>query len=237
MGTETAKNHTLPDLKEYFHIGPEKSSSLFDADIPNNLWPDLEGTDFKDVAFSYFTAIHHTAQLVLSRFETHLGLNQGDLTRHTLYGNSVLRLLHYPPVPENDSKSGHVRAAAHEDINLITLLPHTSESGLQILPRGSKEWIPVVTQKSDIICDTGDMMTILTNGYFPATTHQVVNSEESGVQSRYSLPFFVHPDSHLVLRSFRQCKNQQTGTLHHPIKAHEYLQQRLRENGIKGNKA
>ena len=145
-------------------------------------------------------------------------------------GNTILRLIHYPPIPE-DAHPSSVRAAAHEDINLITLLIDATSSGLELLDRDGN-WIPVVTPKGCIIVDSGDMLQNLTNGYYKATTHRVVNPDDSRSR-RFSMPFFVHARSEVPLNPLTKCVEKTGGEKKFPdITAGEYLHQRLKEIGL-----
>jgi isopenicillin N synthase-like dioxygenase len=143
-------------------------------------------------------------------------------------GNSILRLIHYPPLRERFIPGG-VRAAEHEDINLITLLCEGTASGLELLTRDG-EWIPVDTLRGQIVVDSGDMLSRVTNNVIPSTTHRVVNPPRSEADAtRYSMPFFVHPYPTCVLETLPVTA---TGTSLPPITADAFLQQRLREIGL-----
>jgi len=140
---------------------------------------------------------------------------------------SVLRLLHYPPIAI-DADADSVRSAAHEDINLITLLPAPRGSGLELLDRDGR-WLPVATEGNNLIVDSGDMLAHMTNDVIPATTHRVVNPTSANV-SRYSMPFFMHPNSDVVLSCLPSCVG--TGAKYSNIRAGTFLEQRLREIGL-----
>jgi isopenicillin N synthase-like dioxygenase len=146
----------------------------------------------------------------------------------TLTRNSVLRLLHYPPVA--DEVAGSVRSAAHEDINLITLLLAPQGPGLELLDRDGR-WLPIETSRNDLIVDSGDMLARMTNDVIPATTHRVVNPSAENV-SRYSMPFFMHPDANVMLRCLPSCIG--TGAKYVDIRAGTFLEQRLTEIGLIG---
>jgi isopenicillin N synthase-like dioxygenase len=139
-------------------------------------------------------------------------------------------LIHYPPLAD-DRDPRSVRAAPHEDINLITLLVEATDSGLEILSRQGK-WVPVVTPKNCIIVDAGDMLQNITNGCFKSTTHRVVNPNQSNGR-RYSMPFFVHARGEVALDPLASCVAKKDGTVHYPaITAGEYLHKRLVEIGL-----
>jgi len=146
-------------------------------------------------------------------------------------GNSVLRLLHYPPVPD-DAAPGSVRAAAHEDINLLTLLVAAQGAGLELLDRDGR-WLAVETERNNLIIDSGDMLARITNDMIPATTHRVVNppgATHGSNVSRYSMPFFMHPNSSALLRCLPSCVG--SGARYPEISAGAFLAQRLKEIGL-----
>ena len=142
-------------------------------------------------------------------------------------GNSILRLLHYPPISD-DADPKAIRAAAHEDINLITILVAANGGGLELLDRNGK-WLPVETDPNNLIVDAGDMLARITNGIIPATTHRVVNPSGPNV-SRYSMPFFMHPHSDAMLSCLESCKG--SGAKFEDITAGAFLEQRLKEIGL-----
>ena len=146
-------------------------------------------------------------------------------------GNSILRLIHYPPLKKRFIP-GAVRAAEHEDINLITLLCEATSSGLEILTREGK-WLAIEALKGQIVVDSGDMLSRVTNDVVPSTTHRVVNPPSAEKDEvRYSMPFFVHPYPDCVLAPLPQCETPDNPRKHAPITADAYLQQRLREIGL-----
>jgi isopenicillin N synthase-like dioxygenase len=141
--------------------------------------------------------------------------------------NSVLRVLHYPPVPAR-IPPGSLRAAPHEDINLLTLLVAAQGPGLQLLDRDGR-WLPVETDRHNLIVDSGDMLARITNERIPATTHRVVNPRGDNV-SRYSMPFFLHPNSRAMLSCLPGCEGD--GARYPDIRAADFLAERLREIGL-----
>ena len=142
-------------------------------------------------------------------------------------GNSILRLLHYPPIPKGVEK-GALRAAPHEDINLITILVAATQSGLQLKDRDGT-WLDVTPPKNSLIVDAGDMLSRITNEVIPATTHQVINPDASN-KDRYSMPYFMHPNSEAVLECIPSCVGE--GVKYPPITSDDFLKERLREIGL-----
>lgn len=228
FGKEHAKNSSIPDLKEFWHVGREISSSHYlKAFFPDNIWP-VELAEFKSVFQTLFQALDDTGRIMLQALTGPLEVDPNYFTHMTQNGSSVLRLLHYPPIPAGADPRA-VRAAAHEDINLITLLVSASASGLELLTREG-EWLPVEASPDAIIVDSGDMLARITNEVIPATTHRVVNP--SGVnRSRYSMPFFMHPNPDADLVCIPSCRG--AGEKYPPIKANAFLMERLREIGLK----
>lgn len=225
FGREHAKDSEAPDLKEFWHVGQENTS----ADYPANVWPG-ELPEFKDVLDSVYSKLESCAFSVLEACSIFIGEDKDTLKSMAEDGNTILRLIHYPPIPDDVNPSS-VRAAAHEDINLITLLIDATSSGLEILDRNNN-WLPVVTPKNSIIIDSGDMLQNVTNGYFKATTHRVVNPEDSR-QRRFSMPFFVHARSEVSLNPLPGCVKLMGNAKKYPdITAGEYLHQRLVEIGL-----
>jgi isopenicillin N synthase-like dioxygenase len=218
---EKAKDQAVPDAKEFWHIGRELPAG-YRGDIPENVFP-AELPDFARTMRALYAAQEAFALKLLTSVGAFLGLPDGFFDRMAGEGNSVLRVIHYPDPPGGKAAPGQVRAAAHEDINLMTVLPAATRPGLEILTREG-EWLAVATPPGCLICDTGDMMQYLTGGRMPATTHRVVNPPEGGDGGRYSMPFFLHPAPEAVLSPI-------TGGAP-PVRAHDFLMQRLRENGV-----
>ena len=144
-------------------------------------------------------------------------------------GNSICRLLHYPSVKDLDTNHS-MRAAAHADINLLTLLVGATDSGLELLDKDGN-WMPVESDENEIVLDTGDMMSRLTNDVLPSTVHRVVNPADQN-RSRYSMPFFLHPHSKASLNCLPQCEGD-SGPKYPPITAGEFLEERLVEIGLR----
>lgn len=225
--TEHAKNHSAPDLKEFFQIGPEENPYGTDDIVrPPNIWPDtLKG--FKETFLALYSALESTGRVLLEALTPGLNVPQDFFEQRVQGGNSVLRLIHYPPVPDG-IEPGSIRSAPHEDVNLITLLVPARGPGLELLDRDGR-WLPVHANRNDLIVDSGDMLAHMTNNVIPATTHRVINPEEPNV-SRYSLPFFVHPRSDVILSCIPSCVG--SGARYSDIAAGAFLEQRLREIGL-----
>jgi isopenicillin N synthase-like dioxygenase len=225
--TERAKNRSVPDLKEFWQIGPERSDgkSRGVTEAPN-IWP-AQPPGFKQTFLELFGALQDTGRIILEALAPGLSLPQNFFAPLIDDSNSVLRLLHYPPVPA-DADPDSVRAAAHEDINLLTLLVAAQGSGLELLDRDGR-WLPVETARNNLIVDSGDMLARLTNDVIPATTHRVVNPQGPNV-SRYSMPFFMHPNNDVLLSCLPACIG--TGAKYPDITAGAFLEQRLQEIGL-----
>ena len=226
--TEHARNQTVPDLKEFWQIGPEHSDNRpgrCEAGPPN-IWPQYPA-GFKEAFLALFDALQETGRVILEALTPALG-KPTDFFEALIRGrNSVLRLLHYPPVA-GDEDAGGIRSAAHEDINLITLLLAPEGPGLELLDRDGR-WLSVETSRDNLIVDSGDMLARMTNDVIPATTHRVVNPSAENV-SRYSMPFFMHPDADVILRCLPSCVG--AGAKYADIRAGTFLEQRLTEIGL-----
>ncbi len=238
FGTEHAKNHAVPDLKEFYSVGreaaPEGDGELDPEHYPPNVWPAAPAT-LREVFSSLYSALDGAGQQLLAALEPALQLPAGWFATRCVAGNSVLRVIHYPPVGSGVA-SGAVRSAAHEDINLLTLLVAARGGGLQLLDRDGS-WLPVETEPRNLIVDSGDMLARLTNGVIPATTHRVVNpgGEFANIAnaSRYSMPFFLHPTNATSLAALPSCVSPERPLRHPPTTAGDYLDERLREIGLK----
>lgn len=228
FGTEHARNRTTADLKEFWQIGPEPADGTGAGETrqPPNLWPESP-PGFRETFLALFAALQESGQLILQALAPGLGVPPEFFAPLLGERNSVLRLLHYPPIP-GDAGPDSTRAAAHEDINLLTLLPSPRGSGLEILDR-SGEWLSLATEPGDLIVDSGDMLARMTNDVIPATTHRVVRPAD-GRLSRYSMPFFMHPDADVLLTCLPSCRG--AGARYPDITAGEFLQTRLREIGL-----
>ena len=227
FGIETAKGASAPDLKEFWHVGREPPVPGMAA----NLWPERPA-EFRKTFVTLFAEFDRVGALILDRIALHLGLSEDWFRPVVADNNSVLRLLHYPPT--GNAKDDAIRAGAHEDINLITLLLGAEESGLELLTRNGK-WLPVAPPEGTLVVNIGDMLQRLTNHVLPSTTHRVRNpvGERAGY-SRYSMPYFLHPRSDFVIRTLAECVSpEEPDRYPQAITADEYLQDRLREIGLK----
>ena len=225
--TERAKNSRAADLKEFWQIGPER-----DDDVPRgpteppNIWP-RSPAGFQATFIDLFARLEATGRAILEALTPSLAVPRDYFASRVDRGNSVLRLLHYPPIP-SDVDPDSIRAAAHEDINLLTLLVAAQGAGLELLDRDGR-WLPVATDRNNLIVDSGDMLARMTNDVIPATTHRVVNPSGPNV-SRYSMPFFMHPNSDVVLSCIASCVG--SGAKYPDIAAEVFLEQRLRAIGL-----
>lgn len=231
FGTERARDNPVPDLKEFFHVGRE-------VDGPNpwpeilrpNRWPDRP-PEFRACALALYDELDALARRVLGLVARILDLPADWFDPHVDRGNSILRAIHYPPIADRDGPA--VRAARHEDINLVTLLIGSNEAGLEILARDGR-WVPVTSIPGAIVVNVGDMMKRLSNDVLPSTPHRVVNPPGAGsTQPRYSIPFFVHPNPDFVIRTLPQCITPERPDRYpEPLSADEFLLRRLRENAM-----
>jgi isopenicillin N synthase-like dioxygenase len=234
FGRETAKGAAVPDLKEFWHIGRDlpPGHRLAGASMPANLWPS-EPADFREVFTRLFAEFDRAGAVILSRIAVDLGLPADCFAAATQEGNSVLRLLHYPPVTAD--RAGAIRAGAHEDINLITLLLGAEEAGLELLTRQGR-WVPVSPPPGALVVNIGDMLQRLTNHVLPSTTHRVRNpaAARAGV-GRYAMPFFLHlPSDYRLVTLPGSVSAGQPDRYPAVITADAFLQERLREIGLKG---
>ena len=227
FGIETAKDAAAHDLKEFWHVGRELPERHAFADrMPPNLWPD-ELADFRKAELALFEALDAAGARLLRAIARYLKLTPDFFDDTVRDGNSVLRLLHYPPIGADGPS---IRAGAHEDINTITLLLGAEEAGLQLLDRDGN-WLPVQPREGELAVNVGDMLQRLTNNVLRSTTHRVMNPtpERRGV-ARYSMPFFLHFRPDYLIETLPQCVSDARPNLYpEPITAHDYLLQRLRE--------
>ena len=226
FGVEAAKGHATADLKEFWHVGRELPPGHAYADLmPANLWPS-EIPAFQGAVMALFDALDAAGNTLLRAIAVHLGLAADFFADPVRDGNSILRLLHYPAVKLESfgETAGAIRAGAHEDINVITLLLGADEAGLQLLDRDG-QWRNIDAPPGSLVCNVGDMLQRLTGHRLPSTTHRVINPapERRGV-ARYSTPFFLHfrPDYRITALP--------GGPQHEPpITANDYLLERLRD--------
>jgi isopenicillin N synthase-like dioxygenase len=228
FGIETAKDSQYPDLKEFFHIGRElPPGSRYEQFMAPNLWP-TEVPGFREYGYGLFQALDHLGLRVLSALALHIGLPLDFFVDKTKFGNSILRPIHYPPITTPDIPN--VRAGAHEDINLITLLVGASAAGLEVKARNG-DWVPFTSKEDTIVVNIGDMLQRLTNHVYPSTTHRVVNPPgEAARQPRYSTPYFLHANPDYLIETLPSCVTPENPDRYPmPITANDYLMQRLRE--------
>ena len=229
FGQEHAKDNPVGDLKEFWHIGQDDPpGGRFEGDFMPNLWP-AEVPSFKDNLLGLFKDLETCAGTLLRAIALYLGLPERHLSDMIVGGNSILRLIHYPALKERYIEGG-VRASAHEDINLITLLPAATESGLELLDRDGK-WHAVDGLEGEIVADAGDMLSRHVNARIPSTTHRVVNPKSPDTV-RYSMPFFCHPRPEVLLDCPAAILEPGERKAFEPITAHDFLMQRLREIGL-----
>jgi isopenicillin N synthase-like dioxygenase len=228
FGREAAKGAAVSDLKEFWHTGRElPPGHPYRAVMPDNLWPDAERPGFRPAVAGLFQALDALGQRVLRAIAHYLGLADHAFEDPTRDGNSILRLLHYPPIPADATG---VRAGAHEDINGITLLLGAEEAGLELLDRDG-QWLPVNPPSGSVVCNIGDMLQRLTNNRLPSTSHRVVNPppERRGMP-RYSTPYFLHFRPDFLIQTLPSCVTPQRPDRYpEPITADAYLRERLRE--------
>ncbi len=231
FGTEIAKDAKQHDLKEFWHVGRELDPDhpLSDS-MPPNVWPS-QPDGFRETLEPLFAEFDRVGNIILSRIAVYLGLKEDWFEKGVEDGNSILRLLHYPPL--QDAEPGAIRAGAHEDINLITLLLGAEEAGLQLLTREGK-WIAANPPEGALVINVGDMLQRLTNHVLPSTTHRVINpSGERTKHSRYSMPFFLHLRSDFPIATLPGTISEDNPNRYpEPILADDYLQERLREIGL-----
>jgi isopenicillin N synthase-like dioxygenase len=227
FGVEAAKGAAKVDLKEFWHVGRELPKGHKYSDLmADNLWPE-EAPSFREDVYSLFEALDALGLELLQSIATFLGLDRNFFAATVRDGNSILRLLHYPPMPPDPEG---IRAEAHEDINVITLLLGAEEAGLQLLTREG-EWIDVSPPEGALVVNIGDMLQRLTNHKLRSTTHRVRNpSAERAHLSRYSIPFFLHFAPDYRIDTLASCIDAANPNRYpSPILAQDYLLERLRE--------
>lgn len=231
FGTEIAKDADHVDLKEFWHVGRDlPPGHRFRDHMPDNIWP-AELPDFRATFEAMYAAFDAAGNRLLSAIARYLGLAPDWFDPAVAYGNSVMRLLHYPPIPKN---APGIRAGAHGDINLITLLLGAEEGGLQLLTRQG-DWLSITPPEGAMVINCGDMLERLTNNHLPATIHRVLNPPPERRQiPRYSMPFFLHLASDVLIETLPGCVDGDHPNLYpDPITANDFLVQRLIEIGLK----
>jgi len=231
FGKEHAKQSNVADLKEFFQIG----QTVRDDDPIKSQYPDnvevKELPQFSKMGSDLYASFEVAGGHLLKAIAIYLELGDTYFDDKIHNGNSILRAIHYPPIKEAPESA--IRAEQHEDINLITLLVGASAGGLELLTMENK-WVAVVPEPDEIVINVGDMLQRLTNNYMKSTTHRVVNPpKEEWHLPRLSMPFFLHPRSTMDLTCLDTCVNETSPLAYEPITAGEYLDERLREIGLK----
>ncbi len=232
FGKEHAKGSEAFDLKEFFQFGQtiDKNSEVSNEDYPENVYV-TEVPELKTTLFEVYRHFEKSGALLLSAIAQYLELPGNYFDEYISNGNSILRCIHYPPITQEPKSA--IRSEQHEDINLITLLVGASADGLQILTRQG-EWVSVTSLPDQIVVNVGDMLQRLTNNKLKSTTHRVVNPpKELWHTSRYSMPFFLHPRSEMSLACLEGCIDANHPKTYDDITAGNYLDERLREIGLK----
>lgn len=228
-GKETAKGFKVADLKEFYHVGQPEPI----GDMARNVFPG-ELPEFEEYTVEVYKTFENAGKTLLKAIAIYLNLPEDYFEDKVKNGDSILRALHYFPIENPDLvPDGAVRAAAHGDINLITLLMGASAEGLEVLRRDGK-WIAITALPDQIVVNVGDMLDRLTNHKLKSTIHRVVNpSREKMGTSRFSIPFFMHPRAAMDLTSLESCVNSEYPKMYVNMTAGEFLDERLRELGLK----
>ncbi len=233
-GKEHAKGRNTGDLKEFYHVGQEVvDDDPIKREYPDNVWP-AEIREFREISLEVYRQLEKTGVEMLRAIALYLGLSEGYFDAKVRHGNSILRPIHYYPIENPDAvPADAVRAAEHGDINLITLLMVASADGLQVLRRDGK-WIPITALPEQLVVNVGDMLERLTNKKLKSTIHRVVNPPKHLMNTpRYSIPFFMHPRSEMSLAALPGCVDASHPKLWEDITAGDFLNQRLKEIGLK----
>lgn len=230
-GKEKAKGRNTGDLKEFFHVGQPENNVR--PDYPDNIWPE-EVDDLKIYTTEAYDTLLQAGVHMLRAIALFLELPENYFDDKVMQGNSILRPIHYFPIEDPDSlPPDAVRAAEHGDINLITLLMGASADGLQVLRRDGK-WIPITALPDQIVVNVGDMLERHSNSKLKSTIHRVVNPPRELMHtSRFSIPFFLHPVSEMDLTCLENCVDIEHPKSFENISAGDFLDQRLREIGLK----
>jgi isopenicillin N synthase-like dioxygenase len=230
FGKESAKGQKQGDLKEFWHFGQYVEDDLIRAkEYPANVTV-AELPRFNEVGKEAYAMLEKTAKYVLRALALHLNLEEIYFDNYIHNGNSILRPIHYPPITEEPKNA--VRAAAHGDINLITLLMGAQGRGLQV-QNHEGEWLDAIAERDELMINVGDMLSRLTNNKLKSTIHRVVNPpRELWGTSRYSIPFFMHPISEMKLNVLESCVDKDHPIQFEDITAGEFLHERLIELGL-----
>lgn len=231
FGREHAKGSSKPDLKEFFQYGQNvEDDDPVKGEYPSNVEVD-EVKGFNEALYRAYKDFERSGTAILQAIALYLGLNEDYFDNYVHNGNSILRCIHYPPITTEPLSA--IRAEQHEDINLITLLVGASADGLEILSN-KNQWEPVISLQDQIVVNVGDMLQRLTNNRLRSTTHRVVNPPRKlWNTSRFSIPFFLHPKSSMSLACLGNCIDDAHPKSYPDITAGEYLDERLREIGLK----
>ncbi|MGV8812496.1 MAG: isopenicillin N synthase family dioxygenase [Gelidibacter sp.] len=230
FGKESAKGQKQGDLKEFWHFGQYVEDDPVRAkEYPENVMVS-ELPKFNAVGKEAYAMLEKTAKYVLRALALHLNLEETYFDNYIHNGNSILRPIHYPPIKDEPKEA--VRAAAHGDINLITLLMGAQGRGLQV-QNHKGEWIDAIAEPDELMINVGDMLSRHTNNKLKSTIHRVVNPpKELWGTSRYSIPFFMHPVSEMKLNVLESCIDEDHPKLYEDITAGEFLHERLLELGL-----
>jgi isopenicillin N synthase-like dioxygenase len=231
FGKEHAKGRNVGDLKEFWHFGQMvQGEDPIKSEYPDNIFVD-ELPDFNTYGIKAYKELEETGMHMLRAIALYLGLDELFFDDKIKNGNSILRPIHYPPITHEPESA--VRAAEHEDINLITLLMGASAEGLEVLNKQG-EWVGITALPEQLVVNVGDMLQRLTNNKLKSTTHRVVNPpREQWAKPRFSIPFFLHPRSDMRLDCLESCVTSDYQRHYEPISAGEYLNERLREIGLR----
>ncbi len=231
FGKEHAKHSKVGDLKEFYQLGQEvEDGDDIKSEYPDNVMV-KEIPEFTQLGLELYRQFERAGGHLLRAIADHLELPNDYFEEKIHNGNSILRAIHYPPITSEPASA--IRAEMHEDINLITLLVGASAGGLQLLNKEGK-WLDILPEDEEIVINVGDMLQRLTNNYLKSTTHRVVNPpREEWHLPRLSIPFFLHPRSDMDLTCLDFCVSEENPLQYEPITAGEYLDERLREIGLK----
>ena len=230
FGKESAKGSKHGDLKEYWHFG----QYIEEGEKANyNYFPNInvdELPEFNKVGKEVYTSLENTAKHILRALALYLNIEENYFDQYIKNGNSILRPIHYPPILDDPKEA--VRASAHGDINLITLLMGAHGKGLQV-QHSNGEWIDAMAGKDELMINIGDMLSRHTNNLLKSTVHRVVNPDRELLKkSRYSIPFFMHPVSEMKLNVLESCINEDNPKSFDDITAGDFLNERLVELGL-----
>ena len=230
FGKESAKGKKEGDLKEFWHFGQYvEDNPKLEAEYPDNVTVN-ELPEFNAVGKETYKMLEKTGVYVLRALALFLDLDENYFDNYAKNGNSILRPIHYPPITSEPKNA--VRAAAHGDINLITLLMGAQGKGLQV-QNHKGEWLDAIAEPDELVINVGDMLSRHSNNRLKSTIHRVVNPpKELWGTSRYSIPFFMHPISEMPLNCLENCINENNPKLYEDITAGDFLNERLIELGL-----